>query len=164
MHAMLQGCDESEPHSSPAVIDLKSEFVTRLWQEAEDISRTEENCISAATLSKVFITSHCDVLWNIPCTCPGFPDADLDCMGFSTHALLANVDPWQTHLALVALIHIKPGSCCIERPSHGSRWRRLGMLPADIFTDVCIIIASFAGAHATPERWTAAEKVPYFWR
>lgn len=54
MHAMLQGCDEAESNCAPASIGSKSDFVTRLWQEAEDISTSDEHGISAATLSKVF--------------------------------------------------------------------------------------------------------------
>eukprot|EP00892_Ulva_mutabilis_P010590 jgi/Ulvmu1/7903/UM004_0135.1 len=55
MHAMLQGCDEQALQCAAATAQSKSDVVARLWQEAEDISTTEQHGISAATLSKVLM-------------------------------------------------------------------------------------------------------------
>lgn len=65
MNAMLEGGDGDTAASKcgPAERNPKNEFVTRLWQEAEGMSNSEDPSISAATLSKACNPTWASLRW-----------------------------------------------------------------------------------------------------
>lgn len=64
MNAMLEGGGgKAASKCGPAERNPKNEFVTRLWQEAEGMSTSEDPSISAATLSKACNPTCASLRW-----------------------------------------------------------------------------------------------------
>lgn len=53
MYAMIDVCDKEGSEGAPAAEMSTKEIVSKLWQQAEQTTSSDEPCISATTLSKV---------------------------------------------------------------------------------------------------------------